>query len=99
MQKQSAGTQKTLAAALAELGRSPAAYRLSDGRLVVSPFKAEAKSVTYWADVIATLKNSYGLNVAFVPTFLNFRSYASAFVRGHEKVPVGGQVVVPTGGQ
>jgi Glycosyl hydrolase family 71 len=71
--------EKTLAAALAELGRSPAAYRLSDGRLVVSPFYAEGESVTYWANVIATLKNSYGLNVAFVPTFLNFRSYASAF--------------------
>jgi hypothetical protein len=71
--------EKTLAAALAELGRSPAAYRLSDGRLVVSPFKAEGRSVTYWTNVIATLKNSYGINVAFVPTFLDFRAYASAF--------------------
>ncbi len=71
--------EKTLAAALAELGRSPAAYRLSDGRLVVSPFNPEDKSVTYWTNVIATMKNSYGLNVAFVPTFLNFKSNASAF--------------------
>jgi hypothetical protein len=71
--------EKTLAAALAELGSSPAAYRLSDGRLVVSPFYPEYKSVTYWSNVIATLKNSYGIDVAFVPTFLNFKSNASAF--------------------
>ena len=71
--------QKPSPPALAELGRSPAAYRLRDSRLVVSPFWAEGESVTYWANVIATLKNSYGINVAFVPTFLNFKRYASAF--------------------
>ncbi|WP_424210963.1 endo-1,3-alpha-glucanase family glycosylhydrolase [Streptomyces sp. BI20] len=70
---------KVLAKALAELGRSPAAHRLADGRLVVSPFKAEAKGVDWWRAVIAELRTRYGTQVALVPLFLNFDAHHAAF--------------------
>jgi hypothetical protein len=62
----------TLAAA------SPAAYRLSDGRLVVSAFNASINSVDWWSNVLAQLK-SRGIAVAFVPTFLGWKAQAGAF--------------------
>nr|WP_240974074.1 glycoside hydrolase family 71 protein [Nonomuraea sp. FMUSA5-5] len=69
----------TLAASLAELAASKSVYRLDDGRMVLSPFKAEAKSVAWWSELIGILKSEHGIEVAFVPTFLNFSANASAF--------------------
>ncbi len=69
----------TLAASLAELAASKSSYRLPDGRVVVSPFKAEAKTAAWWADLIDIMNTKYGLKVALVPTFLNFSANASAF--------------------
>jgi Glycosyl hydrolase family 71 len=57
---------------------SPAAYRLSDGRLVVSAFDASVNSAAWWQSVIKQL-NSKGINVAFVPTFLGWRANAGNF--------------------
>jgi len=61
----------TIAGKLAELYRSPAAYRLSSGEYVLSSFKAENKSVEWWSEIKSRLKNDYNINVAFVAVFLN----------------------------
>ncbi|WP_251058913.1 MULTISPECIES: glycoside hydrolase family 71 protein [unclassified Streptomyces] len=68
-----------LADAVAALGKAPAAHRLRDGRLVVSPFKAEAKSAGWWSQVINTLKSRHGISTAFVPLFLDFGAHNGEF--------------------
>ncbi|MEV7611876.1 glycoside hydrolase family 71 protein [Streptomyces sp. NPDC089799] len=68
-----------LADSLAQLAKSPAAHRLPDGRLVVSPFKAEQKSVAWWTRVLDTLKTKHGIRTAFVPLFLDFGAHHAAF--------------------
>ncbi|MFI1169262.1 glycoside hydrolase family 71 protein [Streptomyces sp. NPDC020801] len=68
----------TLADQLAELAASPSAHRLADGRLVVSPFKAEEHSPAWWSQVIARLRD-HGIATALVPVFLNFRANAERF--------------------
>lgn len=57
---------------------SPAAYHLSDGRLVVSAFDASLNSAAWWQSVLSQL-SSKGINVAFVPTFLGWSASAAAF--------------------
>ncbi|MCB5164080.1 hypothetical protein LG634_04415 [Streptomyces bambusae] len=68
-----------LAHAVAKLAASPAAHRLGDGRLVVSPFKAEAKSVDWWRQFMAELKQRHGIRTAFVPLFLDFGAHSGEF--------------------
>ncbi|MGW7189070.1 glycoside hydrolase family 71 protein, partial [Streptomyces sp. NPDC054838] len=68
-----------LADALAVLGAHPAAHRLGDGRLVVSPFKAEAKSAGWWSRVMDLLKTRHGIRTALVPLFLDFGANHAAF--------------------
>ncbi len=63
---------------IATAAHSPAAYRLGDGRLVVSAFNASANSADWWAAVIAQLK-ARGIVIAFVPTFLGWKGHAAAF--------------------
>lgn len=70
-----------VAAKLAELYRSSSAYRLKDGRYLLSSFKAEAKPVAWWSQVMSILHNSYGVRVAFVAVLLdssdaNMRAFA-----------------------
>src|ERR1700683_4297056 len=67
-----------VAGSIAAAARSPAAYRLGDGRLVVSAFNASANSTDWWAGVIAQLK-ARGIDIAFVPTFLGWKGHAAAF--------------------
>lgn len=62
----------TLAAAVAGLASSPALYHLADGRLVISPFKAEGRTAAWWSAWMATMKDEYGISVALVPCFLSF---------------------------
>ncbi|MEO7208439.1 MAG: glycoside hydrolase family 71 protein [Steroidobacteraceae bacterium] len=57
---------------------SPAAYHLSDGRLVVSPFDAGLNTPAWWQSVISRL-NAQGIQIALVPTFLGWSSLAGAF--------------------
>lgn len=57
---------------------SPAAYRLSDGRLVVSAFDAGLNSPAWWQSVLSQL-SAKGITVAFVPTFLGWSESADAF--------------------
>ncbi|MFJ6719281.1 glycoside hydrolase family 71 protein [Streptomyces sp. NPDC091259] len=68
-----------LADALAALGAYPAAHRLADGRLVVSPFKAEARSADWWSRVLECLKTRHGIRAALVPLFLDFDANHAAF--------------------
>ena len=63
---------------IAAVASSPAAYKLDDGRLVVTAFNASVNSVQWWQSVIAQLK-SRGINIAFVPTFLGWGRQAEAF--------------------
>lgn len=69
----------TLAAALAELAGSPAVHRLADGRLVVSPFKAEARTPEWWSAWMGTMEREHGVRVAFVPCFLDYNRHRTAF--------------------
>jgi Glycosyl hydrolase family 71 len=68
-----------LASALATFATYPAAYHLRDGRLVVSPFKAEAQTPSWWLQVFSILATTYHIHVAFVPLLLNFPKYEGAF--------------------
>jgi hypothetical protein len=63
---------------IAATAASPAGYRLQDGRLAVSAFNAGANSADWWSGVLAQLK-SRGIAVAFVPTFMGWKSQAAAF--------------------
>jgi hypothetical protein len=69
----------TMAKWLAHLGASPAAYKLADGRLVVSPFTAERKTVDYWTSVISIMKTTHNTPVAFFPLFQDERKWRDAF--------------------
>ncbi|WP_425839691.1 endo-1,3-alpha-glucanase family glycosylhydrolase [Microbacterium sp. PA5] len=71
----------TVAAAIAPLMKSKAAYKLSDGRVLLSSFKAEGKPASWWKDIMAALKNTHGVSAAFVAVFLdsseaNLRTFA-----------------------
>ena len=69
----------TLAKAMAILEAYPAAYRLSDGRYVVSPFLAEKHSASWWSSFLTTMNTTYKQPVAFWPCFLDAWSNAAAF--------------------
>jgi hypothetical protein len=72
-------TPAALAAAIAKFASYSSAFRLDDGRLVVSPFKAENHTAAWWKDWIALMKSQYGVNVAFVPVFLDWQKKADEF--------------------
>ena len=66
-------TVEELASGMAQIGASPNAARLPDGRLLISPFKAENKPVEFWGEFSGIMKESYGFDVALAPLFLNWR--------------------------
>ncbi len=66
------------AAEMAVLAKSPAAYRLKDGRLVFSPFMAESDSIPFWQSFLTGMKRR-GVNVAFWPMFLNEMTWGAKF--------------------
>jgi hypothetical protein len=72
------GDADTVVKIIMAAASSPAAYRLSDGRLVVSAFNAGANSADWWRGVLAQLK-ARNVSVAFVPTFLGWKGQAAAF--------------------
>lgn len=53
-------------------------FKLGDGRVVISPFKAEGPGAAYWKSFISSMQ-SKGHTVAFVPTFLNYGANADTF--------------------
>lgn len=63
---------------IASVAKYPAAYHLSDGRLVVSAFDAGLNSAGWWKSVLAKLA-AEGISIAFVPTFLGSQSPTAAF--------------------
>lgn len=63
---------------IASVASSPAAYRLDDGRLVVTAFNASLNSSEWWASILGRLKSN-GIEIAFVPTFLGWSGQAGAF--------------------
>lgn len=65
-------TPAALADSLAQLARHPSAHRLPDGRLVVSPFKAEEKEPAWWQMMTGELETRHGISTALVPLFLDF---------------------------
>lgn len=65
-------TPNQLASEMSRLAPSPAALRLADGRLVVAPYMAENRPVSWWTEFIAAMKSQHGLDVALVPVFLDF---------------------------
>ncbi len=69
----------TLARWMAHLGKSPAAHRLPDGRLVVSPFTAERKTVEFWTSFLSIMRTTYGEEVAFLPLFQDERKWRTTF--------------------
>ena len=64
-------TEDEFASQFASYLNSPGAYRLSDGRVVLQAFYAEGKSAEWWGNAIDALHDDYGVDVAFVPTFLD----------------------------
>ena len=67
-----------LAKYMAQLASYSSAYRI-DGRVVVSPFTAERKSVSWWKSFKATMSNTYGQPVTFFPLFQNERAWRDSF--------------------
>lgn len=69
-----------VAEGVARLADHPAAYRLPDGRLLVSPFKAEAHSPQWWGSFLEEMEEEHGVAVALLPTFVgDVRRYAADF--------------------
>ena len=64
-----------LYSALMQIKNSPALFRLPDGRIVVSPYGADAQPVSYWKKMLARW-TAAGVRVAFVPCVQNWRDYA-----------------------
>ncbi|WP_300014151.1 glycoside hydrolase family 71 protein [Pseudonocardia sp.] len=62
-----------------ELLRYPSLHRLDDGRLLVSPFYPERFGADWWAGWMADLADEHGVEVAFVPCFLNYRASVEEF--------------------
>jgi Glycosyl hydrolase family 71 len=63
---------------IAAAAASDAAYRLDDGRLVVSAFNAGLNPPAWWQSIFDQL-SSRGIRVAFVPTFLGWGGQAASF--------------------
>jgi hypothetical protein len=65
-----------LAAQVAELAAYPSAFRLADGRVVISPFMADSKSVDWWSQFLDAMR-ARGHQVAFFPVFVNSMAFQS----------------------
>ena len=68
----------SVARIIAVAAASDAAYRLDDGRLVVSAFNAGLNPPAWWQGIFDQL-SSRGIKVAFVPTFLGWSGQAATF--------------------
>lgn len=64
-------TTQQFADLTAQWAAYPSAMRLGDGRLVISPFKAEAHPPDWWVEYMNIMKTQYGITIALVPCFVN----------------------------
>jgi len=69
----------SLAQYIAELAAYDSAYRLGDGRLVVSPFKSEEWSLDKWKQFLTLMRDTHKTPVAFWPMFHNERTWSQTF--------------------
>lgn len=60
-----------LADEMAALALYPSAFRLDDGRIVVSPFRGEVKTPEWWSQFTDAMKTRHGQTVALVPVFVD----------------------------
>tara|TARA_R110002050_G_scaffold70899_4_gene152688 strand:+ start:12997 stop:14517 length:1521 start_codon:yes stop_codon:yes gene_type:complete len=67
-----------IAGVVKALGSYSSAYRLDDGRLVVSPYNAQVKDAVWWKGWLDQMKVA-GVDIAFVPLFQAWKNYASSF--------------------
>lgn len=67
----------TFAQAMATLSRHDAVYRATSGAVVVSPFYAEIKTASWYADALALMKSKYGVDAVLLPLFLDAKNMAS----------------------
>ncbi len=68
-----------LADAMAVMAKSPAALRLRDGRLVISPFAPEQQGAAWWRSWVEVMRTRHGIAVALVPCFLDYFAHVDAF--------------------
>ncbi|HEX8226938.1 MAG TPA: glycoside hydrolase family 71 protein [Candidatus Saccharimonadales bacterium] len=73
-----------VAASMASLTNDPKynknLFKLPDGRVVFSAFMPEVLPAAWWQNWLNIMKNTYGVNIAFVPCFLNYGANAAAFM-------------------
>jgi hypothetical protein len=67
-----------LASALAIIGKTPSAFRLADGRLLISPFAPEQYGANWWGELMQ-LTAAHGTPIALLPTFLRPIQSARSF--------------------
>lgn len=72
-------TSQEFASNFAPYLTSASAQRLPDGRPVLGSFYAEAQTASWWSDTMTVFHDDYGLDVAFVPTFLDAYNNMDAF--------------------
>jgi hypothetical protein len=70
--------QAAIEAVIVAAANSPAAYRLPDGKVVVSAFDASLAPVSFWTSAFNDVGDA-GVEVAFVPTFLGWSGYAASY--------------------
>lgn len=73
-------TPQEVVDAMVELGASPAAYRLPDGRLVVAPYCAQIHPDEWWNEVDAGCV-AHGLHIAFFPVLQSLEIHFERFAR------------------
>lgn len=78
MEAEFKGRPEKMAEAVRELGKHPAALRLPDGRLAVSPFNAQNRDAAWWKGWLDDMKTS-GTSVAFLPLFQGWERYSKDF--------------------
>ena len=69
---------RSVQAALVDLASFSAAYRLPDGRLLVTPFRAEAYPLKFWQSVMDEMA-ARRVPIAFLPVFLAPRANAAIY--------------------
>ncbi len=69
---------------LSQLYQVGSAYK-EDGEYVLSSFKAEGASVSWWTQVINLLETKYGLPVSFQAVFNNAERRQSQGLRAHRR--------------